>query len=442
MVQFENALIAIVSVAVVLGIMVLIHEWGHYIVAKSLGVTVKVFSVGFGKRIWGVEKNGTDYRISALPFGGYVKMAGDNPMEPTTDDPGEFLNHPRWHRFLIAIAGPAVNIAFAILLLFCVYKFHYERPVGEGKAPVVGAVEPGSPAEQAGLEPGDRILGIAGKDSPDWDTIKTTIALSPNQPVALTVDRNGQQKTVTFSPKLQQPDQVGTVDFEPAQPLLVSTLKPGSPAQRAGVAKGDTIEAINGKRVYSVFGLRKTLADAGGHAVQVTVLHQGETRNVQITPERAVAENGKEIYMLGFTPTSPYEVVRLPFTTSVAKSVQTNVASAGLILELVKKMLQHKVSIKAMSGPVGMAQMSGQVARLPGWTPKFEFMALISINLGVMNLLPIPILDGGVILLLFVEGLMRRDISITVKERIYQASFVFLVLFAAIVMFNDIVKMR
>jgi regulator of sigma E protease len=430
-----NVFVSLVAVAFVLGVMVLIHEWGHYIVAKKLGVTVKVFSIGFGKRLWGWHKNGTDYRISALPFGGYVKMAGDNPLEATTNDPGEFLNHPRWHRFLIALAGPAVNILFAIVMLGLIFHYRYERPLPA----VVGTVEQGSPVQQAGLQPGDRIKAIAGKQDPNWQDIMAAIALNPNQPVEMTIERGGQEQTIRFAPKVETPDQTGSPDFEPAQPMTVTQLVPGDPAEKAGIRVGDTITKVDGHPVFSVIGLRKHLQTANGGPVQIELSRKGELLTLQVTPKNGGTAE-KPLYQIGML-SNPIEVVRLPWTQAFAQSWTENKQNALLIVELLKKMVERKVSMKAMSGPVGIAQMSGQAAR-SGFPTLLAFMCLISINLGVMNLLPIPILDGGVILLLAIEGLMRRDISLNIKERIYQASFVFLVVFAAIVVFNDISKMR
>ena len=435
-----NILTSILAVGFVLGVMVLIHELGHFIVAKSLGVTVKVFSIGFGKRLFGIEKNGTDYRISLLPFGGYVKMAGDNPMETNTDDPGEFNNHPRWHRFLIAIAGPVTNIAFAILLLACIYKFHYPRPIGEGQTPTIGYVEPASPAEKAGLQAGDKIVAIEGRNNPDWEAVITQIALNPNQPVDLTIDRGGFQKQLQLTPRIEGPDQTGSPDFEPAQPMTVTLLESGGPAQKSGLKVGDTIHAVNGHPVFSVLGLRRLLQTGSGQIAHVAFTRNGEPQTLDIKPE-VKTENGKSVYLLGLN-SNPVEIVKLPLGESFSRSIAKNREYASEIFLLLEKMAQRKVSMKAMSGPVGIAQVSGQVAREPGWTPLLGFMCLISINLGVLNLFPIPILDGGMILLLAIEGLMRRDISVNWKERIYQASFVFLVLFAAIVVFNDFAKMR
>src|SRR5215831_18043266 len=196
--MLNSVLIALVSVVVILGFMILIHEFGHYAVAKLLGVRVEQFAIGFGKRLLGFRKGETDYRINAIPLGGYVKMSGENPMDRHTDDPREFLNHSRWHRFLIAVAGPAMNILLAVFLLTVVYMVHYEYPVYLDKPAVLDGVKPGSPAAQAGLQSGDQIVKVDGIENPTWEQLEPHVWLSPNQVLTVTVQRGGQvfEKTI------------------------------------------------------------------------------------------------------------------------------------------------------------------------------------------------------------------------------------------------------
>src|ERR1700723_2313265 len=194
--------ISVLAVAVVLGFMILIHEFGHYAVAKLLGVRVEVFSIGFGKRLLGFRRGDTDYRISAIPLGGYVKMSGENPMDERTGDPGEFRSHPRWHRFLIAIAGPSMNILLAIGLLTVVYMFHYEYPAVLDEPAVIGWALPGTPAEKAGIKIGDRILSVDGQPIPAIEAMIETLKRTQDKPVEITVVRDGQEKTFTMRPVL------------------------------------------------------------------------------------------------------------------------------------------------------------------------------------------------------------------------------------------------
>jgi regulator of sigma E protease len=425
----------------VLGFMILIHEFGHYAVAKWLGVRVEVFSIGFGKRLIGFRKGETDYRIAAIPLGGYVKMSGENPMDARTDDPREFLNHSRWHRFLIAVAGPVMNILLAIFLLTTVYMVHYEYPVYLDKPAVVQGVRKDSPAARAGIQAGDRVIKIDGIDNPTWEQVQPRVWLSPNQPLAVTIQRGDQTLQKTLVPKAVTTSEVGTVGWFPEEPVVIGRLDPGLPAAKAGMKADDKIVAMNGQPVPSIESMIESLQQSKDQPVDITVARGDQTLTFRLQPVLSPTEDPKEQrYRLGFVNKGVTKVTTLPFTAALRLSLEQNRKYSLLILELAKKMVQGKISPKAISGPIGIAQDAGYAAQQKGWTPLMELTAGISLNLGIFNLLPIPILDGGVILFLLIEGLMRRDISMNIKERVYQAAFVFLVLFAVMVIYNDLMK--
>lgn len=437
----SDFLISIVSVAAVLGFMILIHEFGHYAVAKWLGVRVEQFAIGFGKRLVGFRRGDTDYRINAIPLGGYVKMSGENPMDQRTDDPKEFLNHSRWHRFLIAIAGPAMNILLAVVLLTVVYMVHYEYPVYLDKPAVVQGVRKDSPAAQAGIQAGDRIARIDGIENPTWEQVQPKVWLSPNQPLDVTIQRGNQVLQKTLMPKAVTSSEVGSVGWFPEEPVVVGRLDPGLPAAKAGMKEDDRIVSLNGKPVPSIESMIDSLQQTKSQPVSLEVERGGQVLNFQLTPVLSQTEDPKEQrYRLGFVNKGVTKVSQLPFAQALSLSLEQNKKYSYLILELAKKMVQRKISMRAISGPIGIAQDAGYAAQQKGWTPLMELTAGISLNLGIFNLLPIPILDGGVILFLLIEGLMRRDISMTIKERVYQAAFVFLVLFAVMVIYNDLMK--
>jgi regulator of sigma E protease len=431
---------AVVAVTFVLGVMILVHEFGHYAVAKVCGVRVDVFSLGFGKRLIGFRRGDTDYRISALPLGGYVKMAGENPMEARSGDPGEFVSHPRWQRFLIAVAGPAMNILLAIGIVTGVFMMHYSHDWYLDQPTQVGWVEENSPAAKAGLKPGDLITQIDGLSNPLWEDTRAKITISPKQPLPLTLKRGGQTISTTLIPDKFGPSQAGEAGLEPAAGITVEAMEDNMPAYKAGIRKGDEIIAVNGIGLHSIGELTHFLQEDKGKPVEITVVRGETSLKFQMTPVLAPNGEGAERYRIGFSPGVRQHVDRLSFAQALDRSVETNKKYAFLLVELVEKMVHGKVSVKMMSGPIDIAKVSGEAAREPGWTPLLLLMAGISLNLGIFNLFPIPILDGGVILLLLIEGLMRRDISLHIKERIYQAAFVFLVLFAAMVIFNDITK--
>jgi regulator of sigma E protease len=424
--------------AVVLGIMILVHEFGHYAAAKWFGVRVDVFSIGFGKRLTGFRRGGTDYRISALPLGGYVKMAGESPLESRSGAADEFMSHPRWQRFVIAIAGPAMNILLAVVLLTGVFMVHYEHPVYLDQPAVVGWVLENSPAAKSGIEQGDRIVRIEGQQNPTWEDVLLKVAIASKGPMDIAIQRGNEILEKQVQPETEGSDPYATVGWLPDQPITVTELEPDMPAVQAGLKLGDEIVAVNGTPMRSLLSVIHYLRQNGSKPVDVTAVRNGQQLSFRITPVQT-EEDGQKNYRLGFQ-SRPVQIDKLPFAQALNRSIEENKRYSLLIVDLVRKLAQHKASIKQMEGPIGIARASGDAARQPGWTPLLSLMAMISLNLGIFNLLPIPILDGGIILLLIIEGLLRREISMKIKERIYQTAFVFLILFAVVVIYNDLMK--
>jgi regulator of sigma E protease len=430
--DFLTSLIAVIAV---LGFMILIHEFGHYAVAKWLGVRVEQFAIGFGTRLVGFRRGETDYRINAIPLGGYVKMSGENPMDQRTEDPREFLNHPRWHRFLIAIAGPTMNVLLAIFLLTTVYMVHYEYPAFYDQPPVIGWVLKDTAASRAGFEVGDRITRIDGIENPTWEQVELKEALSPGQPLDLQVDRDGKTLDKTVVPEAAGVDQIGFAGWTPKESsVTITDLVEGMPAEKAGLKEGDKILTMDGKPVPALAEMIESLKVTKDQPITLTVLRGGQEKSFTVQPVYY-----EKSYRIGIG-SMEMKVKTLPFAEAMRLSLRENRQNALLILELVKKMAQRKISMRSIEGPIRIGQAAGEAARRKGWTPLMGLTAAISLNLGIFNLLPIPILDGGVILFLLIESLMRRDISLAIKERVYQAAFVFLVLFAVMVIYNDLMK--
>jgi regulator of sigma E protease len=439
--QLLSILHTVFDMAIVLGFLILIHEFGHYAAAKYFGVRVEVFSIGFGKRVLGFKRGDTDYRISAIPLGGYVKMSGENPMDDRTGDPGEFLSHPRWQRFIVAIAGPAMNIMLAVALLTGVYMVHYEYPAVMDEPTVVGWVNPDTPAEKAGIQSGDKIVSVDGVENPNWEQVDIKAALSPNQPLKFGIERDGKITEKVLIPEPMGPNQYGDVGWVPKEPsVTLTTVEPGMPAAKAGIKVGDRVLTADGQDVPHLAALIQLLNRTKDQPLQIVVLRNGQTMAFTVKPILDSKGSGSEArYRIGIA-SMPTKVVKLAFPEALQRSLSDNKKSSFLILELLQKMVQHKVSMRQVDGPIGIGSAVGAAAREEGWAPLFLISAAISLNLGIMNLLPIPILDGGVILLLFIEGLMQKEISLPIKERIYQAAFVFLILFAVMVIYNDLVK--
>jgi regulator of sigma E protease len=436
----DSIAVALPAMAVVLGLLILIHEWGHYAAAKLFKVRVEVFSIGFGKRLLGFRRGDTDYRISAIPLGGYVKMSGENPMDERSDDPGEFLNHPRWQRFVIAIAGPFMNIVLAVGLLTVVYMVHYEYPAFIDQPGVIAWVKPDSPAAQGGLQPGDRVVRIAGIQNPTWEQIGLKVMLNPNEQLPVTIDRGGKALEKTIVPKPVSTSEIGNAGWNANESIIVADVEHDMPAAKAGIREGDLIVAVDGKPVPAIEALIDTLQQTKDRVVSVDVLRNGQKLTFPLQPVLAGNEEKQKRYRVGFESTPLMKIGRLSLIPAFQRSLEDNKRYSFVLLELIQKMVQRKVSMRQVEGPIGIGSAIGHAVTEKGWTPLLGLTAGISLNLGIFNLLPIPILDGGVILLLLIESLMRRDISLQIKERIYQAAFVFLVLFAVTVIYNDIVK--
>jgi regulator of sigma E protease len=439
--QLLSILHTIFVMGIVLGFMILIHEFGHFAAAKYFGVRVEQFAIGFGKRLLGFRRGGTDYRINILPLGGYVKMSGENPMDDRTGDPGEFLSHPRWQRFVIALAGPAMNIILAVGLLTGVYMVRYEYPAVLDEPAVVGWVNADTPAEKAGIQRGDKIVRVDDINNPTWEQMEVKCALSPNQPLKFGIERNGKVMDETLTPEPVGPNQYGAMGWVPQESSVVlTTVEPGMPAEKAGLRIGDQILTANGQEIPAVQALIQMLKRTKDQPLEIVVLRSGQRMVFTVKPTFDQGSGGQEAaYRIGIA-SNPTKVVKLNFPDALKRSLSDNKRSSFLILELLRKMAERKVSMRQVDGPIGIGSAVCAAAREQGWTPLLLITAAISLNLGIMNLLPIPILDGGVILLLFIESLMQKEISLPIKERIYQAAFVFLVLFAVMVIYNDLVK--
>ena len=427
--------------------MVLVHEFGHFAVAKWCGVRVETFAIGFGKRVVGFRRGGTDYQINALPLGGYVKMAGEIPGEAVSNDPGELNNHPRWQRMLIALAGPFSNFVLAFVLMAGVYMVHNEVNEYISGAAVTDYISPGSAVAKAGIHSGDTIVRFDNVENPTWDDVYNHCLLNLNQTVPFSfIDDRKRVDTRFFvaskasTPDEFSPDSLGFVPRMQPTPVKVSSLMPDSPAMRAGLQPGDQIVSIDAVELHSVYTLLAYMQDRKGAPAEIVALRNGQTLHREITPE-LTDEGGAKVYLLGFHPVPPpVKVEKLSIAKSLGKSWDFSMQNSMLIKDVVKGMFEGHVSVRSLSGPIGIGQAVHEAAEA-GWTPLIGTVAMISINLGVVNLLPFPILDGGMIFLLLVEGTFRRDLPTVVKERIYQVAFVCIVLFAAFVISNDISKL-
>lgn len=421
----------------VLGIMIFVHELGHHLMAKYLKIRVDVFSLGFGPRIFGFRYGDTDYRVSAIPLGGYVRMRGENYDESLSGGEDEFLSRPKTHRFAVAIAGPAMNLALAVILLAGNYMAGVQVPAYLSEPAVISHVLEDSPAAEAGLTEGDRILSVAGSVTPTWEGLQIQVATLAGRNVEVVFERDGQTFQRIVGIAEDPATGIGYIGVLPPSQTLIDAVEEG-PALEAGLRPGDMILAVeaDGYRSEVREDIVRVLGSSLGRPVEFTVRRGEETFVRSITP---VEMEGKARVGIVLGSIVETRIERYDPLSAVARSVERNYQMAALTFRIVGKLITGQSSIKMMSGPIEIARFSGQAAS-QGASALTGFMALISLQLGIFNLLPIPILDGGVIALLLIEGLMGRDLSMRVKERIFQVGFIFLVLLMGIVIFNDISK--
>ena len=423
---------------VLIGIMILLHEFGHYWAARFFDVKVETFSFGFGPRLFGFKRGETDFRFAAILFGGYVKMAGEQPGDENANDPRSFLKKPRWQRLIIAFAGPAMNIILAVAILTGLFMVRYPK-IPATPSPEIGYIVPDSAAAKAGLQEGDRIIQIGDTAEPTWEDISMKEVASASHPLSVWIERSGERKHVTVTPVLDPRTGVGFAGWDQQSEIEIASVLPGKPAHQAGLRPGDIIRSVNGQPVHSTPKVHDIVSSSGAKPVEIVYSREGKNGTATITPELTNLD-GSEKWMIGVSLEPKVDFVSLAFPQAMVESVRQNAKSATLIYQFLRGIVERRMSPRSLEGPIRIAQLSGEAAR-EGPTAYFGLTSMVSLNLAIFNLLPIPILDGGVILLLLVEMFMRRDLSLKVKEAVFKLGFVFLMAVVAFVLYNDISKL-
>jgi regulator of sigma E protease len=447
----QSGIIGVLAFIFILGAAVTLHEFGHFIVAKLLKIRVETFSFGFGPRLWGFKKGTTDYRISAIPLGGYVKLGGDESNAPiegegAPDIPAHerFDLRPRYQRILVAIAGPVMNILTALAIPFTgalIYGVQAPPP------PVIRQLVPGGAAEQAGLKPGDRIVVFDGNENPKWKTIADDALLSPGKPLPLEVDRNGQRVKLTIkpTPHTEEGETVGFLDFLPDYgnvPIIVRDVAPNSPAAESGLRPGDRILAVNGEPVKSAEQVSQFIREHKGQPITLRVERAGKPLEITATPRLLSPQETRE--RLGFTPDEEIPFQRVGPIGAFTEAVEINWEYIRVTGKALGQLFSGERSVRnTLSGPIGIYRVASTSAIRLGWAGVFATLGFLSLNLGIFNLLPIPVLDGGAIFLLLIEGALATvglTISMRIRERIQQVGFVVVILLMVFVITNDILK--
>jgi regulator of sigma E protease len=428
---------------VLIGVMILVHELGHFWAARFFKVKVDVFSFGFGPRLFGFKRGDTDYRFSAFLFGGYVKMVGDQPGDAHAADPDGFLSKPRWQRLIVLAAGPFMNVVLAVAVLTGLYMVSFEKIIDNNGA-IVGHVVTDSPAAKAGVLVGDKIVKIDGSVNPDWEDIFTKEIEEVDRPVAVTVQRGSRTFETTVTPKLDEKSGMGDAGWEGQNTIQVGGVTEGMPAAAAGLQKGDVLLKVNGTPIHSTHTLPDMIRRSDGKPVTIEYsragLPAGTTRVVTMLPQYKVMDGKAQLMIgIGFEIKWNIQKVSLSLPDAFSESLKQNAKFGTLIVDMLRGIVERRVPAKNLSGPIGIASQATQAAK-EGPASFLTLMAMVSLNLAILNLLPIPILDGAHILTLLVEMVMGRDISLNVKEGMLKVGFVFLMMLMVFVIYNDIAR--
>ncbi len=424
---------------IMIGIMILIHELGHYWAARFFDVKVDTFSFGFGPRLFGFKRGETDFRFSLILLGGYVKMVGEQPGDEQSNDPRSFLSKPRWQRLIIVFAGPAMNIILAVAVLTGLFMVQFPK-IPSTPSPEIGYIVPNSAAAKAGLHEGDRIVQIGDTANPSWEDIYVKEVASAGHPLSVWIVRNGERELVTVTPILDPKTGAGFAGWgEQSDIEIAGVSHADSPAAKAGLKSGDIMVSVDGQPIHSTPKVHDIINSNGGKPVDIVFSRNGTLMNAHLTPAIS-SDNGAKEWLIGVKLQPKVVLVSLPFPQALRESVRENAKNATFIYQFLRGVAERRMSPKSLEGPLRIVQISGEEAR-EGAIPYLGLMAGLSLNLAVVNLLPIPILDGATIFMLLVEMFMRRDLSLRVKEAAFRLGFVFLMAVVAFVLYNDISKL-
>jgi len=421
----------------VLGVLIFVHELGHFLMARRIGVRVLTFSLGFGPKLLSVKRGDTEYCISAVPLGGYVKMAGENPEDSRTGAADEFLSKGKWQRFQVLVMGPVMNLLLAVVVMAVVLYQGAPAPRFEQESVVIGTFADNSVGQKAGLQVGDRVTSVDGKPVDTWDQFSMAIVPKAKREVTLGFMRNGQAGQVIVVPDAQGKYEMGDIGIQPTLHPEVVEVSPGQPAAEAGLQKGDAVLGAGGEPNVSYDRLIELIRASEGKPLPLQIRRAEAEKSITVTPRNI----GGKVMMgakLGSYETRTIEPTPLQ---AVKLSLQKNWEWTTLIAGTLRGLFTRETSVKQLMGPVAIADLSGAAAEA-GWIPLFSLMAMISLNLGLLNLMPIPVLDGGHIFILALEGLARRDFSMRVKEKMLLAGFVLLLMLMVTVIYNDLMRIQ
>ncbi|MBA3641738.1 MAG: RIP metalloprotease RseP [Acidobacteria bacterium] len=420
----------------VLGVLVFVHELGHFMAARRIGIRVLTFSLGFGPKLLKVKRGDTVYCISAIPLGGYVKMAGENPKDARTGADDEFLSKSKWQRFQVLIMGPVMNVALALVVMAAVFYQGAPTPAYNKQAVVIGGFGENSPAQAAGLQAGDRVLSVDGDPIEHWEDFLITVGPKAGRRVTIAVERGGATIEATMTPVPQGRYKTGDIGTYPIFNPQVSALTSGQAAEAAGLRVGDVVMAANGEVNATYPRVLELIKINPDKPLALDVRREGAIQRIEITPRKS-----GDAARIGATFAVEHTQVHPGVLGAIKMSAAQNWDWTKLIGKTLKGLFTRDTPFNQMMGPLGIAEVSGSMASA-GWIPLFTFMALISLNLGLFNLLPIPVLDGGHIAIMALEGVARQDFSFDVKMKMMRVGLVLLLALMGTVIYNDIARLE
>ena len=428
---------SILAFVFVLGVLIFVHELGHFMMARRIGVRVHTFSLGFGPKLLSFRRGDTEYCISAIPLGGYVKMAGENPDDARSGAPDEFLSKTKWQRFQVLVMGPVMNLALAFLVMALVLYQGAQVPAFEQEPVIVGSLSDQSVAKAAGVLPGDHIVRVDGKSVDTWEQFEMAVLGKAKREVTFAIERGGRPVEVRLVPAAQGKYELGEVGIRPVMHPQIRGITHDSPAKAAGLQTEDAVLAAAGEKGISNTRLVEIIKANEGKPLVLEIKRHGAVQSVTVTPRNigGIVMIGAQLSELELRTVEPGPLEALKM------SAVQNWTWATMIVQTLGGLFTHSTSVKQLMGPVAIADLSGTAAE-QGWVALFNLMAMISLNLGLLNLMPIPVLDGGHIAILAMEGVSRREFSLKVKEKMLLAGFVLLLMLMVTVIYNDLTRIQ